>query len=191
MTAPIHSPTIHVLILEDNPDDLALMVDALRQWGYTPSVAFVGDREGFLRAFSPTTQLVLSDYALPQWTAEEALQHVREHDPHLPFLLVTGHADKQTCDDMLDAGATDIVLKDQMLGSLGISVQRALREAVRLREREQLLESLQKYAAELEDKIQPEDEAIQREIQRTLTIVDKKLSTIIEKKLNTHASPGE
>ena len=37
--------------------------------------------------------LVLTDHAMPQMTGTQLAQHVRERDPSLPVVMVTGYAD--------------------------------------------------------------------------------------------------
>lgn len=140
---------LRVLILEDQPSDLELMVHELRQANLAHVYQRVEDRAGFLRGlkeFSP--HLILSDFHLPQFDGLAALALAQENCPGVPFIFVTGAMGEEVAIETLKRGATDYVLKDH-LSRLGPAVDRALREAEERQERRQaeaaLRESEQNY----------------------------------------------
>ena len=57
--------------------------------------------------------LIISDYHLPSFSGLDALAMVREKDPHIPFILVSGTIGEQAAIESLKAGATDYLLKQQ------------------------------------------------------------------------------
>jgi diguanylate cyclase (GGDEF)-like protein len=63
------------------------------------------------------------------------VQMVRDRDPLLPVIMVTGAMGDEAAVELLMAGASDYVLKDR-LARLAPAVRRALREAVMSRERQ-------------------------------------------------------
>lgn len=129
---------IRVLILEDNPLDAALEVDALEQAGFSVSSIVVVTREQYETALcSSEYDLIISDFSLPQYNGLEALELAQRMAPKTPFILVSGALGEETAVDLLKTGATDFVLKHR-LNRLGIAVDRALRERNMLREREQM-----------------------------------------------------
>ncbi|MEV4508508.1 response regulator [Dactylosporangium sp. NPDC049525] len=128
------APT-RVLIVEDDPDDARLIVTRLHRGGLDLTVDIVTTAEQFraaLRAHPP--DLVLSDYNLPSFTAEEALQMLREHSGDAPFILVSGQVGEEKAAAMMKAGASDFVLKDRT-SRLVPAVQRELRDADERRQR--------------------------------------------------------
>ncbi len=128
------APT-RVLIVEDDPDDARLIVTRLHRGGLDLAVDIVTTAEQFreaLRANPP--DLVLSDYNLPSFTAEEALQTLREHGGDAPFILVSGQVGEEKAAAMMKAGASDFVLKDRT-SRLVPAVQRELRDADERRQR--------------------------------------------------------
>ena len=99
------------------------------------------DSRDFLEAldsFGP--DFVIADYNLPGFDGLAAVKLVRERDPELPILLVTGYVGDEAAVEVVKAGATDYVRKDR-LARLPIAVKAALSAAVirsRLNAAEQL-----------------------------------------------------
>lgn len=82
-----------VLLLEDNPADAELVLDELRVSGFDPSAQRVDNEQEFRRCLQAGQQLpdlILADYALPQFDGLRALQIVREAALEIPFILVSG-----------------------------------------------------------------------------------------------------
>ena len=80
-----------VLLVEDDPSDADLIELAVRRAVPDLEIRQVYTEKEFLReldAFNPA--LVISDHKLPQFSGHRALELCRHHDPHRPFLLVTG-----------------------------------------------------------------------------------------------------
>ena len=122
---------IRVLILEDNPSDADLMVDALRTEGLDPQWERVDTEGEFAARLTPELDLILSDYALPQFNGVRALQLVRALGLDVPFILVSGSIGEHIAVTAMHEGADDYLLKDR-LSRLGAAVRQAL-ERKRLR----------------------------------------------------------
>jgi PAS domain S-box-containing protein len=139
---PEQPGTVKVLLLEDDEIDGDLILDALRSGGVVTESKRVVLRSEFLLAledFKP--ELVLSDHKLPDITGVQALAHVKDRFPHIPFILVTGALGEEAAVEAMRSGATDYILKDKLF-RLVPAVNRALREAgeaVRRKETEELL----------------------------------------------------
>jgi CheY-like chemotaxis protein len=96
---------IDILLVEDNPDDAALTVDALKQGRVHNSIHVVEDgieALAFLRrqgayAAAPRPDLILLDWSLPRLSGREVLAEIKQ-DPHLkriPVVVMTSsRADK-------------------------------------------------------------------------------------------------
>jgi PAS domain S-box-containing protein len=72
--------------------------------------------------------VVLADYNMPQFSALEALELVKESGLDLPFIIVSGSIGEETAVAAMRAGAHDYVMKDNMT-RLAASVERELLEA--------------------------------------------------------------
>ncbi len=120
---------VYILMLEDNPLDAELAELVLRNSGLNFSFTRVESKSGYVHALAgkPPT-LILSDYSLPDFNGNDALEIAQETCPDTPFIFVTGTLGEEVAIETLKNGATDYVLKTR-LSRLVPSVNRALREA--------------------------------------------------------------
>src|SRR5438876_971167 len=123
---PMPTP-LHVLILEDSPSDVELMLHELRRAGFAPRWQHVATEPDFLAGLALPPDIILADYALPQFDALRALRCVQEHAPDIPVIVVTGALSDEAAVACLQQGAADYLLKDR-LGRLGEAVRHALAE---------------------------------------------------------------
>jgi signal transduction histidine kinase len=120
---------LRALIVEDTPDDLALLLVALRRAGYLPDYLRVQTAEEVDRALrTHIWDVVLADYTLPDYSGVLALHQVREYDADMPFIIISGNIGEDTAVAAMKAGAHDYLLKDN-LTRLGAAIERELREA--------------------------------------------------------------
>lgn len=134
--------TLRVLIVEDSEDDALLLVRQLRRGGYEPKFARV-DTDDAMRAalLTETWDVVISDYAMPQFSALGALSVLREMQLDLPCLIVSGTIGEETAVTIMKAGAGDYIMKDN-LKRLIPAIERELREAQIRKERRRTVEAL-------------------------------------------------
>ncbi len=146
---------LRVLLVEDVEDDLLLVLRQLRQAGYEPQYRRVETAEQLHEALvNGAWQIVISDWQLPTFDGLEALRIVREHDPDLPFVIVSGTVGEEAAVQAMRAGAQDCVMKGR-LARLGPAVTRELGEAIvrqqtRVAE-SQLLQSEHRFRALIEN----------------------------------------
>ena len=121
--------SIYILQLEDDPGDVRLIADILRDAGLAADITVAGSRAEFLTALvRGGFDLVLADYRLPGFDGLEALALWRERTPDTPFLFVTGAMGEEQAVESLKSGATDYILKEN-LDRLVPAIGRALKGA--------------------------------------------------------------
>lgn len=95
---PLANPTgsgAHVLVVDDDPDVRALVVESLRNFGYRVSEAPHGEAGLSLLRERPGIELVLADFAMPVLDGLGFIQVARAEHPRLPIILMTGYADAE------------------------------------------------------------------------------------------------
>lgn len=139
---PLMKKPLRVLLVEDNPDDAQLIVDELAQAGYDVTFERVETAAAMRKALrGPAWNLVLADYALPNFSAAAALWLVKQVGYDVPFIIVSGTITDETAVTAMKAGAHDYVTKDH-LARLAPTVQRELAEAASRADRTRLTEQL-------------------------------------------------
>src|SRR5262245_59635163 len=58
--------------------------------------------------------IILADYDARSFAAPEALAVAKAHAPEVPFILVSGTAGEHHAVEMMQAGASDYVMKDSL-----------------------------------------------------------------------------
>jgi signal transduction histidine kinase len=126
---------LRVLLVEDRPSDAALVVHLLGQAGFAPEWKRVETEVEYLAQLDPSLDIILADYALPQFSGLEALRLLVERNLGIPFILITGTAGEEAAVSALHLGADDYLLKDR-LARLGQAVTRALEQRTMRQEKE-------------------------------------------------------
>jgi len=133
---------IRLLICEDSDDDAVLIVTRLRRGGLAVDYERVQtepDAAEALRLRPP--DIVISDYAMPGFGAEEALALLRDSGLDVPFILVSGRVGEESAVALMRAGAHDFILKED-LARLVPAVRRELTHARSRQQRRQLEQQL-------------------------------------------------
>jgi PAS domain S-box-containing protein len=138
---------LRILMLEDTPSDAELEQHELRKLGIPFTLKRVETRDDFVReleAFEP--DIVLSDYNLPDFSGQAALEIMHDSHPDVPVIMVTGALPDIEAVGLIHAGAKDYVLKDR-LARLGPAVQRVLSMEQGIRARKAAEKSLRESEA--------------------------------------------
>jgi len=158
------SELLHVLLIEDNPDDAVLLQDALESGGLAVGVTRIQTETELRDALARPWDVVISDFRLPRFDGLAALRIVRAVDADVPFILVSGAIGEEVAVEVMRAGAGDFVLKDHLL-RLAPAVRRELGEAENRRERRRaeqaLRESEERFRSVLESSL---DAAYRRDL---------------------------
>ena len=102
-TAP--GRALRVLIVDDEVNDFELVLRELRRVGYDPSAQRV-ETESELRdcLLVDGWEIAIVDHSLPHFSSGPAVSILREHDPDLPVIIVSGVIDEKMAVDLMRAG---------------------------------------------------------------------------------------
>ena len=133
MTGHKDKKPVKIVVVEDEEEDVQLLLRQLERSGYQ-------NEADFRAALKPgEVDIVFSDYLLPAFNAQSALQVYNESGLDVPFLVVSGVIGEETAVDMVSAGANDYLLKENLL-RLSVVVERELRDSQIRREHRLLRE---------------------------------------------------
>ncbi|HWC59160.1 MAG TPA: PAS domain S-box protein [Verrucomicrobiae bacterium] len=120
---------LQVLIIDDNEDDAILIARALEKDGFKLTYKRVDSAETLDAALDEGTwDIVLSDYSMPAFDAVKALELCQSKAFEAPFIIVSGRIGEEIAVDLMKAGASDYVMKDDM-PRLAPAINRELRAA--------------------------------------------------------------
>lgn len=139
-------PKLRILIIEDVPEDVELIVMALEAAGINfkyNTADTLAQCHHYLTA--NLYDVILSDYRLPTLHAPQAMEAVQQLQPLTPFILVTGSLGEEAAVDCIKAGMTDYVLKDRFY-RLSTVIQRALAEATLRHQRQVAIDQMEQQA---------------------------------------------
>ena len=127
--------TLRLLLIEDSPDDAALVVRELTRGGYEVECDRVDTPDALVAALERQSwDIVVADYTMPGFTGTAALTLLRQHDADLPFIFVSGTIGEDAAVAAMRTGAHDYLMKGS-LKRLIPAVERELRDAGVRRER--------------------------------------------------------
>jgi PAS domain S-box-containing protein len=129
------SRKLNILLLEDDPGDIALVERELRRAGLTASLRHVHDKADYTRALQESVpDLVLADNQSPGIDGQEALALLRAKYPDVPFISLSGNMTEELKAKLRKHGATDFVPKGE-LAKLVPAIQQALSKSEETRAR--------------------------------------------------------
>jgi diguanylate cyclase (GGDEF)-like protein/PAS domain S-box-containing protein len=122
-------PRIRVLLIEDVVTDAEVEMRELKRAGLAVEHRLVDSEPAFrreLEGFAP--HVIISDFSMPHFDGMAALALARDLRPDIPFLFVSGTIGEEYAIRALKNGATDYVLKTNLV-RLPAAIERALQEA--------------------------------------------------------------
>ena len=119
---------LKILMVEYSEEDADQVLHILTQGGFQSDclrVTTVVDLNDAL--LSRDWDVVLSDYDLPQFNAQDVLQAIRSQGLDIPLIIVSSHVGEEAAEHIMALGAYDFVLKKN-LARLVPAIRRSLHE---------------------------------------------------------------
>jgi two-component system response regulator HydG len=114
-----------LLIIEDDMDMSQLLKRFLTKNGYDVELAINGTKGIAAFAANPA-DLVLCDYRLGDMDGVEVLKKVKDVEPGVPFIIMTGYSDIRTAVNVMKMGAFDYLAKPLLPDETLQLIKRAL-----------------------------------------------------------------
>ncbi len=119
---------LDILFIEDNPFDLEIIIEGISDY-FELNLSVANSKNDLLKIINSDAvfDIVISDYNMPGFTANEALEMVMDKYPMTPFICVSGSIGEEKAVELLKRGATDYILKENLV-RLVPAIGRALKE---------------------------------------------------------------
>jgi DNA-binding NtrC family response regulator len=115
----------NILIIDDEKAIRKTLTEILSYEGY--KIEEAGDGEDGLRRFREKTfDVVLCDIKMPKIDGIEFLDKVRELNPDVPVIMISGHGTIETAVEAVKKGAYDYIAKPPDLNRLLITIRNAM-----------------------------------------------------------------
>lgn len=121
----LESSEKRLLIVDDELSVREILAEGLGALGYRTRMA-ASAAEAFDLVRQDEVHLVLTDIEMPGETGLDLLNRIKEHDPDLDVIMVTGVVDTQTAIGAIRQGASDYVTKPFNLEEVQIVIERTL-----------------------------------------------------------------
>jgi two-component system response regulator HydG len=114
-----------ILVIDDDHDIVALLKRFLTKNGYEVETAYTGSQgEKLLNTFNP--DLVMCDYRLDDMEGTVLLMKIKERNPDLPVIIITGYSDLRTAVKVVRMGAFDYITKPLIPDEILLNIKQAL-----------------------------------------------------------------
>lgn len=104
------SQTVKVLVVDDDKKIRTLLLDTLSALGYKTIGARDGE-EALALLEKQKPDVVISDIKMPKLSGLSLLRNIKDKDPKIPVLMITGYNFTYTKDQALDSGADGFLAK--------------------------------------------------------------------------------
>lgn len=157
-----------ILIVDDEPELRASLLEALQSQGYSAEAVASGEA-ALDRMAQASFPVVLTDLHMPGGlTGLELIAAIKQQQPDVLCILVTAFATLDTSIEALKRGAYDLVQKPFRLAEVEVVIDRALDHA-------RLLQTVRAYQAELETRILSRSQKLREAHEEALALCDLSL----------------
>ncbi|MFL6337112.1 MAG: response regulator [Pyrinomonadaceae bacterium] len=140
-----------VLIVDDEPSIRLTLAEFLRREGFEPLTA--ADAAQGVAHFDKGVEVAVVDINLPGRSGIELLRELRERDPRVPVIVITGEPNVSHLPEIVRAGAYDFLPKPVLKESITRAVARAAEKKRLDDEKRRLEEEVRRHAEVLEQRV--------------------------------------
>ena len=130
--------TATILVVDDEPDLEALILQKFRRQIRDGAVAFVFAHDGIEALQSieqhPYVDMVVSDINMPRMDGLSLLQKLQEADDKLSTIIVSAYGDMSNIRTAMNRGAFDFLTKPIDFSDLEMTIDKTIRHVVMMRE---------------------------------------------------------
>lgn len=114
-----------ILVIEDDPMNQLVIHEMLDKLGFDADITETGS-DGLEAAGHQPYAAVMVDLRLPDMDGDQVIEQLRDKHPKLPVMAMSAHADQQTIDHAMAAGASQFLAKPFRRGAMAEILARVL-----------------------------------------------------------------
>jgi len=130
---------LKIFIVEDDSITSKVLTEALRKEKNFEVLPLFSGKE-LIEHLPEEPDVISLDYYLPDYTGTELFKKIKNYNPSIPIIIVSGQQDIATAIDLLHKGAYDYVVKDRNMRTRLISIMEKIEEKKNLEEKIKKLE---------------------------------------------------
>lgn len=182
-----------IFVVDDEKEICANLKDLIEYWGYEV-YTFSNPKEALEAIPKYNPFMILSDYKMPEMTGIEFCNEVRKVHMKLPFVIVTGFADKEMAMAGFTSGLSELLEKPYSESQIKTVVEKYTNQRLHIleEERKELEEITQFFVEEASDLLSDLDQLILRleEEEIDSVVIDSLFRKIHSVKGGAGAIPG-
>lgn len=167
-----------ILIVDDDRELRMSLYEALNREGYSVSVAENGAMARGMLEKNPS-DMVITDINMPELDGLALLDWIRQFQPDLPVVIITGHATVETAVNAMKLGAFDYLLKPFPLETIVDIAARAFIVGFSIKEVETPEARKDRRETASRKKIIGSDGKLQRILQKAKSVASSKATVLV------------
>jgi DNA-binding NtrC family response regulator len=139
--------TERVLLVDDEEEYLEIMSERMRARDIEVTTS-TSAREALKMIATESYDAVIMDFMMPEMNGIEALKVIKEKNPEMQIILLTGHATVEKTVEAMKAGAMDLIEKPADLDALSEKIKNAHNKKalfVTKKDQDRVIEMLKKF----------------------------------------------
>src|SRR4051812_43191188 len=116
-----------ILVIDDDVDICTLLNRYLSKNGFNVTTAYSG-KAALESIINHVPDIVLCDFRLEDMNGSELLERIKEKNPSVPVIIMTGYSDVRTAVNIMKSGAFDYVTKPLLPEEILLTLKRALND---------------------------------------------------------------
>jgi signal transduction histidine kinase len=176
-----------ILLVDDEASVRSVWERYLQRWGYSYDLAASGAK-GLQLARENRYQILVTDLAMPDLPGQELLRTLKQEQPELAIIVVTGHGTVEVAVQIMKAGAYDFITKPINFVHAELVIKNCLEQLAAQRETRRL----QRLAADLEalNDLKEKFIAITNHELRTPVGVIRNVAELLEREIDASGEAG-
>ena len=120
----------NILVIDDDVDICMLLNRYLSKNGFNVTTAYSG-KAALESIGTQVPDIVLCDFRLEDMNGSDLLEKIKQNNPQVPVIIMTGYSDVRTAVNIMKLGAFDYVTKPLLPEEILLTLKRALTDTVK------------------------------------------------------------